>query len=127
MLSPIPSGLLTYSADIKVCTGTDNWEKPEWQTYAVSKVHIQASNEMRRTRDNMEVVLKSILFIDGLKSTPSLDYMQLAWESETGGEEMRAVVYDPSGSMIGDFRVVSVDALPDYPSYRIHHYELGLI
>ena len=126
-MSAIPSGLLTYSADIKVCTGTDDWEKPEWETYTVSKVHLQASNEMRRTRDNMEVVLRSILFVDCLKSRPALDYMQLAAASEAGGEEMRAVVYGPDKSAIGDFRVVSVDALPDYPSTRIHHYELGLI
>ena len=41
MLRPIPQSLLGDLAIIKVCTGMDAWQKPVWQDYEVSRVHLQ--------------------------------------------------------------------------------------
>jgi exosome complex RNA-binding protein Rrp42 (RNase PH superfamily) len=65
MLRPIPRALLVDIATIKVCTGLDMWQKPTFQEYTVSNVHIQSTNEVKKTKENTEVVLRSVLFIDG--------------------------------------------------------------
>ena len=64
MLRPIPQSLLGDLAIIKVCTGMDAWQKPVWQDYEVSRVHLQNTNEVKKTKENTEVVLRSTLFID---------------------------------------------------------------
>lgn len=127
MLRPIPSRLLRDLVTIKVCTGMDAWQKPEWDDYIVSNVHLQNSNEIRKTKDNTEVVLRAILFIDSVRSFPSLDYGTLMEQSEEAGKPMRCVVQDASGNISGDFEVILVDLVPDVPATRIHHVELGLV
>ena len=61
MLRPIPQSLLGDLAIIKVCTGMDAWQKPVWQDYEVSRVHLQNTNEVKKTKENTEVVLRSSL------------------------------------------------------------------
>lgn len=127
MLRPIPQQLLRDLVTIKVCTGMDAWQKPTWQEYAVSNVHLQNTNEVKKTRDNTEVVLRSVLFIDSVRSTPSLDYSMLVEQSESAGKPMRAIVTNASGVVAGDFEVLTVDLVPNVPSDTIHHIELGLV
>lgn len=127
MLQPIPQQLLRDMVTIKVCTGMDAWQKPTWQEYAVSNVHLQNTNEVKKTRDNTEVVLRSILFIDSVRSTPQLDYASLVEQSEAAGKPMRAIVKSASGAIAGDFEVLTVDLVPDIPSDRVHHIELGMV
>ena len=81
MLRPIPQSLLGDLAIIKVCTGMDAWQKPVWQDYEVSRVHLQNTNEVKKTKENTEVVLRSTLFIDASLSRPALDYDSLAEHS----------------------------------------------
>lgn len=127
MLRPIPSRLLRDLVTIKVCTGMDAWQNPDWDDYIVSNVHLQNSNEVRKSKDNTEVVLRAILFIDSVRSVPALDYGALMDQSEAAGKPMRCIVQDASGNISGDFEVILVDLVPDVPSNRIHHVELGLV
>lgn len=127
MLRPIPSDLLKYTAVFSVCTGIDKWQNPTWTSYTISRVHLQATNETKRTRDNAEVVLRSMLFIDGRRSQPVMDWYDLQKQSEDNGREMKVTVSNAHGTQIASFTVKTVDALPDYPSDRIHHWEMGLV
>ncbi len=127
MLRPIPQQLLRDLVTIKVCTGVDAWQNPTWQETTVRNVHIQNSNEVRKTVNNTEVVLRSVLFIDGKRSRPRLDYDALAAQSEAAGRPMRATVYNYKGGLVGDYNVLVVNACPDVPSTDTHHVELGLV
>lgn len=112
---------------INVCTGVDSWQTPSWQTYTVNNVHLQNTNEVKKTKENTEVVLRSVLFIDSVRSTPQLDYAALVEQSEAAGKPLRCVVTDAQGNEAGDFEVLTVDLVPDVPATRIHHIELGLV
>lgn len=127
MLTPMPMRMLTNSATLKVCTGVDAWCKPTWQEYNIERVHLQNTNDVKKTKDNTEVVLRSILFIDGTRSFPVLDYDALVQQSEAAGKPLRVVVRDILGSVIGDYEVLTVDPIPDIPATRVHHIELGLV
>ena len=127
MLRPIPERLLRDLVIIKVCTGVDAWQKPTWEPTTVNCVHIQNTSEVRKTTSNTEVVLRSILFIDGRRSAPALDYDAIAAQSLAAGRPMRAEVYNASGQKLGDYEVLTVDPVPDIPADRIHHIELGLV
>ncbi|MFR1479540.1 MAG: hypothetical protein ACLSB9_29545 [Hydrogeniiclostridium mannosilyticum] len=78
MLRPIPQSLLGDIATIKVCAGIDRYQHAIWDETVVQHVHLQNTNEVKKTRDNTEVVLRSVLFIDGRLSSPALDYDALA-------------------------------------------------
>lgn len=127
MLRPIPQQLLRDMVIIKVCTGMDAWQEPTWEEHTVKNVHIQNTNEIRKTSNNTEVLLRSILFIDVRRSQPQLDYEALLQQSLENGHSLRAVVKNAQGSQLGDFEVLTVDPVPDVPSDKIHHIELGLI
>lgn len=127
MLRPIPQSLLGDMMILKVCTGMDVWQKPTWNTYRVEHVHLQSTNEVKKTRDNTEVVLRSVLFIDGKLSQPVLDYDTLAEQSQKAGKPMRCEVYNHAGQKYGDYEILTTDPVPDVPSTRVHHIELGLV
>lgn len=127
MLRPIPQQLLRDLVTIKVCTGMDAWQNPTWEEYQVSNVHLQNTNEVKKTTNNTEVVLRSVLFIDAVRSVPSLDYAALVEQSEAAGKPLRAIVTNSLGQVAGDFEVLTVDLVPDIPSNRVHHIELGLV
>lgn len=127
MLRPIPQSLLGDMMTLKVCIGMDVWQKPSWQDYTVQNVHIQNTNEVKKTKENTEVVLRSILFIDSRRSTPSLDYDSLAEQSQKAGKPLRCVVFNSRGQKYGEYEILTVDPVPDVPATRIHHIELGLV
>lgn len=127
MLPTIPRQLLVDVAEIFVCTGVDQWQNPILSTYTVNNVHLQNTNEVRKSKDNTEVVLRSVLFIDGRISQPVLDYGKLVEQSEAAGKPLRCIVSDADGNQYGDFEVLTVDLVPDVPATRVHHVELGLV
>lgn len=115
-------------ATIEVCTNVDSWgNSVDPQTYTVSNVHLQNTNEVRKSKENTEVVLRSILFIDSVRSTPALDYAALVEQSEAAGKPLRCTVTDATGNVAGDFEVLTVDLVSDVPATRVHHVELGLV
>lgn len=127
MLRPIPESLLGDLAVIKVCVGLDRWQNPDWEDHTVRRVHLQNTNEVKKSRDNTEVVLRSVLFVDGRRSTPPLDYDALAERSQRSGRPMRCAVYNSAGQKYGEYEVLTVDPVPDVPALRVHHIELGLV
>ena len=127
MLRPIPERMLGNVVTVKVCIGVDEWQNPSWQDTTVKKVHLQNTNEVKKAKDNTEVVLRSVLFIDSVRSFPHLDYDALAVQSEEAGRPMRAVVFTSDGTKVGDYEVKIVDTVPDVPATRVHHVELGLV
>lgn len=127
MLPSIPRPLLVDVMTLSVCTGMDVWQNPTWETYTVNNVNLQNTNEVKKTKDNTEVVLRSIVFVDSRLSTPQLDYGALAEQSQQAGRPMRCTVTNAQGVSQGDFEILTVDLLDDYPSTRIHHVELGLV
>ena len=127
MLKPIPARIMTHSVTFYVPT-LDAWgnlttpasgeENP--QAYPVTHVCVQPVNETRKTKDNTEVDLTGICFIDCKLSTPQESFwvMKNAAEAEGGDLTMEF-----EGAM---FTVKTVDLLID-DTGAPHHWELGLI
>ena len=105
----------------------DAWQSPTWLEYTVKNVHLQSTNEVRKSKENTEVVLRSVLFVDGVRSRPALDYDALAEQSQAAGKPMRCIVYNAAGQIYGEYEVVTTDPVPDVPATRVHHVELGLV
>lgn len=120
MLKPIPSRILKSTATVKVCNGVDRYQKQSYTEYTIQRVHIQPTNEIRKTQDNTEIVLRSILFVDAHTSTPSLDWCALLREAHENLGDMRVVVRGV------EYTVVSVDELRD-DSDTLHHWEVALV
>ena len=120
MSKPIPSKILKSTATVKVCNGTDLYQKQTYDEYTVSRVHLQPSNEVRKTADNTEVVLRSILFVDAHTSTPALDWFALLMTAHSNRGDMRVIVRD------WEYTVIGVDELRDDDD-QLHHWEVALV
>lgn len=119
-LSPIPARILKQSATLRVCSGVDMWQKPTWTETTLGRICVQTSNETRKTRDNTEVVLRSICFVDAVRSTPrGLDLDDLQQQSEQNGQPMALVFRGVPCT------VLTVETLYD-DTGQLHHWELGL-
>ena len=88
---------------------------------------LQNTNEVKKTKENTEVVLRSTLFIDASLSRPALDYDSLAEHSQKAGKPLRCEVFNSQGQKYGEYEVLTVDPVPDVPATRVHHVELGLV
>lgn len=126
-LAPIPARMLHDSATFYVVKGMDRYQQKEYDTYTVSHVHLQNASDVIKSVDNTEVQLKGILFVDCKKSTPAYDLYALQQTSLAAGDTMRVEVTDASGTSLGNFAVMIVDAAPDVPATNTHHYELSLV
>lgn len=120
MLKPIPSRILRSTATVKVCSGVDLYQNQTYTEYTVKKVHLQPTNEIRKTATNTDCVLRSILFVDARTSTPFLDYCALLQAAHSIGGDVRVIVRGE------EFTVLTVDALRD-DTDNLHHFELGLV
>lgn len=120
MLKPIPSKILRSTATVKVCTGVDRYQKQTYTEYTVQKVHLQPTNEVRKTKDNTDETLRSILFVDARKSTPFLDWDALFSTAHENAGDMRVIVRGV------EYTVFSVDSLRDDTDI-LHHWEIGLV
>ena len=107
-------------ATLNVVTGIDEWQKQTAQTYSLTKVHIQNTNEVKRTAENTEVVLRSILFYDCRLSRPSLNLWELNNQSLQNGARMSLIYQGQT------YTVQTCDLVPD-DTGNPHHYELGLV
>jgi hypothetical protein len=120
MLKPIPSRILKSTATVRVCSGVDRYQNPTYEEYTVKKVHLQPTNEIRKTQANTDCVLRSILFVDAHTSTPALDWWALFNQAHAIAGDMRVVVRGQ------EYTVFSVDALLD-DTDNLHHWEVGLV
>ena len=119
MFPPIPRQLLTQTAVITACTGMDKWKEPTTVSYTVRHVHLQASNSVRKTAQNTEVVLRAILFVDARRSVPLLDWRSLLRTAQATGGDVKVTIDGMT------YTVETVDALPDHQG-RLHHFEVGM-
>ena len=120
MLKPIPARILRSTATVKVCTGIDRYQNPTYQETEVKKVHLQPTNEIRKTPSNTDCTLRAILFVDARHSTPVIDWNGLFTASHSIPGDMKVVVRGE------EFTVFSVDSLRD-DTDRLHHWEVGLV
>lgn len=120
MLRPIPARILRSTVTVKVCSSLDRYQKQTYTDYTVSRVHVQPTNEIRKTQDNTDCVLRSIMFVDARISSPSLDWLGLLKEAHDLGGDIR-VICDGE-----EFTVVGVDKLKD-DTDRLHHWEVALV
>lgn len=120
MLKPIPSRILKSTATVKVCNGVDRYQNQTYTDYTVKKVHIQPTNEIRKTQDNTDITLRSILFVDARVSTPSLDWYALLQTAHKKLGDMRVIVRNQ------EYTVVGVDELRD-DTDGLHHWEISLV
>ena len=120
MLKPIPARILTHDAVLQQCSGIDIWGKPTYMDLPLANICIQPTHETRMTKENTEVVLNSVAFIDARISQPAnVDYMLMQSVSEQNGAPLN-IVYNGK-----TYVVVNVDALCD-DTGKLHHTELGL-
>lgn len=120
MLRPIPERILRTTATVNVCTGTDMYQRPIYETYTVSRVHLQPTTEIRKSATNTDQQLRSILFVDVRHSAPLLDWEALLRTAHAAGGDVKVTVRGE------EYTVLSVDALRD-DTDRLHHYEIGLM
>ena len=122
MLSPIPSRILKHSITLQVCSEIDTFQNPSWNpVITLSKVCMQPSNETKKTKDNTEVVLRGVCFVDARRSIPAgIDLDALQIQSEANGKPMTLLF---NGSQ---YTVLTVDTLYDDTGVY-HHTELGLV
>ena len=120
MLKPIPSKILKSTATVKVCSGVDRYQNQTYTDYTVKRVHLQPTNEIRKTQDNTDIVLRSVLFVDAHTSTPFLDWCALLQTAHNNLGDMRVIVREQ------EYTVLSVDALRD-DTDNLHHFEVGLV
>lgn len=119
MLRPIPAKILRTTATVKVCTGVDLYQNQTYQDYTVNHVHIQPTSEIRKSTNNTDQQLRSILFADRRHSTP------LEWDA----------LFAAAHAVKGDVRVIAdgieytvaaVDKLKD-DTDQLHHWEISLV
>ena len=119
LLKPIPAKIMRSTITVKACTSVDRYQNQTFTETTVKKVHLQPTNEIRKTADNTDCTLRSILFVDRQHSTPSLDWWTLLNSAhEIGGDV--CVVCDGE-----TFTVMTVDKLKD-DTDQFHHWEIGL-
>lgn len=120
MLKPIPARILKSTATVSVCSGVDRYQKPTYTDYTVERVHLQPTNEIRKTQDNTDVVLRSILFVDAHTSKPFLDWYSLLQAAHINKGDMLVTVRNQT------FTVMGVDELRD-DTDNLHHWEISLV
>ena len=120
MLRPIAAQILKSTATVSVCSGVDMYQNQTYTQYTVKRVHLQPTNEIRKTTSNTEAVLRSILFVDAKTSTPVLDWCALLRQAHDNDGDMRITVRGV------DYTVLTVDELRDDTDI-LHHWEVGLV
>ena len=119
MLKPIPAKILKTTATVKVCSGVDRYQNQTYTEYTVKKVHLQPTNEIRKTQENTAINLRSILFVDARTSTPKLDWCALLQTAQAIPGDIRVIVRGV------EYTVISVDELRD-DTDTLHHWEVGM-
>ena len=119
MLRPIPAKIMRSTATVKCCTGIDRYQNPTYETYTVKKVHLQPTNELKKTAVNTSNVLRAVLFVDRRHSTPNLDWLNLFKTAQEIPGDIKVTVRGI------EYTVFNVDELMD-DTDCFHHYEIGL-
>jgi hypothetical protein len=121
MLKSIPARILKHTATLKVANSADSYEKPTYTDYALSRVCMQPSNVTVKAKDNTDVSLRGILFVDARLSVPKgIDIKAYKAQADTAGGDLKIVFGGDT------FTVQTIDFLYDDIG-ALHHTEIGLI
>ena len=104
---------------MKVCTRIDRYQNQTYETYTVKKVHLQPTNELKKTAENTSNVMRAVLFVDRRHSTPNLDWMNLFKTAQAIPGDIKVTVRGI------EYTVFTVDELMD-DTDCFHHYEISL-
>lgn len=115
-----PSHLYGHSITLRVCTGVDTFQNPLWREYAVEHVNLQASTGTTVTAANTDASMRSLMFVDSLYSSPSLDWFALKAESEAAGKRLQVL----HGNEV--YTVEAVLKIED-EYCRIDHWEVEMV
>lgn len=115
---PIPAQILRSTATVKACTSLDKYQNPVYTDYTVSRIHIQPTNEIRKTSNNTDCTLRSLIFADARLST-KLDWWGLFSTAHAIGGDVRVIVRGV------EYTVFTVDELRDDHD-RFYGWEIGL-
>lgn len=96
----------------------DKYQNPTFTEYTVNKVHIQPTNEIRKTPSNTDCTLRAILFADARYSTP-LDWWSIFTTAHDLGGDVKVIVRGV------EYTVFTVEELRDDTDI-FHHWEIGL-
>ena len=119
MLRPIPARIMRSTATVKVGTERDRYQNPIYTEYTVKNVHLQPTNEIRKTASNPDCALRSVLFVDNRSSTPALDWWDLFNTAHGIGLDVKVIVRGQ------EYTVFCVDELRDDTDI-FHHWEISL-
>lgn len=131
-LAPIPASLCKHKATFKVYAPTSDVQK-RYQEFGyqplqeMENVHVQLHTTILKGLDNTEVQLKGTIFIDPTRTEGANYLPRMQRQSLLNGKPMRVMISAPGDIAVGDYEVLEIDALPDVPSDRIHHYEVLLV
>ena len=120
MLPPIPRQVLKSTVIVEACTAVDRDRRQQVETHTVKRVHLQPDHSVRKSKDNTDVVLKALLFVDARISTPALDWEALFLIAEQAGGDVAVTLRGQR------YTVASVEAIPDDED-NLHHWEIGLV
>ena len=111
MIRAIPRPLLIHSAAYRYNIVKDAYGNiTSSSTKALSRVRIDPASSIKRTKDNQELQLRSVLIYDARNSTPTGISFAVGNTITFNGD---------------DLTIVSVDKL--YDNRKLHHVEVGLI
>jgi hypothetical protein len=111
LLKPIPKKLLIHSGSYKQKDTKDKWgaETGTPTTTNLSYIRIEPSSAIKKSKDNKEIQLKSLLFYDCVNSLPAGVSFELENTITFSGIE---------------YVIKSIDTISALSG--IHHYEIGL-
>lgn len=108
-MQAIPNSVLIHVATLKQYQGEDVWGIASYNDVALTNILIQPTRELKMTKDNREIQLKSVLFYDLTNSKP---------QGTTFSQE-DLIIFNGV-----QYKVVYIDTLY---GYGLHHYEIGLV
>ena len=109
-MRPIPLKLLIHSVLLRHPSGVDRWQNTTYTDTNLTRVRIEPSGKVVKTKDNTEVQLTSMMFYDRSNSRPA-------------GIEIQPDDVIVFGTQT--YTVKTVERL--YDERRLHHLEVGLI
>lgn len=120
MLPPIPRQLLKSTVIVEACTSVDRDRRQRCVSHTLKRVHLQPEHSVRKSKDNTDVVLKALLFVDARLSTPAMDWEALFLTAQQAGGDVTVRLRDQA------YTVASVERIPDDED-NLHHWEIGLV
>lgn len=88
MVRKPPKHVYGMECTFHVASDIDKWSAVQWTDYAINGVNVQPAHDTTRTKDNTEVSVKAVIFIDSAYSNPFYSLLTLQKESESHGHQM---------------------------------------